>query len=680
MKKLFDLKIYFEGLRNLRIFGLITTVVMSLYSVITTVAMVLESAVYKSTGENVVEYIGLSRVNPLLVLLFCVVAPLMTVLVFSFTSNRAASDYYFAIPKSRGCLFFSFFSSVMTWVIFAAVVSSAAPIIISLFCSKYIVVNYLASLVFFLECLVAAFFVAAAVTLAVSVTGTTISTIMVALMIIFLPRIFLMVVSNVALSNLPIVGETISAIPMLSYKTQIPFGFVVSTFIEGFYTKPPVSAFIYTLVVGIIYLVLGYFLFKKRESEAASKAAATPMLRAIFRVCLSGGVGLVVPAVIFITLYQEDDWLYMGILTAAFSILSFVVYCCYELISTKSAKSMVKAMPGFIAVVLVELATFGIMHGVRSSTVNYSPKPQEIEGIYLKSNAYKDYWAALSEDVLIENTEAKVIISEALEENLKYCTTGDPHDYYSKYYNDKGSSYTQWSVTIVSGGMKHNRFISVDGTNSQRLVEILEDIPEYKNIYTNFPDANDKSTKVNIWEFDLDDQKIMSIYNAYLKDLNKGNIGFEEIYNHVNGIDTMSCYFEFNVSTIVGLENYDFYLPVTYNCTETLNKLYQFFEKNNASNAKLALELAEEYTDFTNSKEIYTEAELWSDGGAVHFEMNSERLEMLKNSQVEGFKAGDNIVKFHISHYDEETPTNYSYTAYFKISQKDTQKIMENHY
>ncbi len=682
MKKHFDLKVYAEGLRSLRIFGLITTVVMSLYSVISILATVLETTYYGGYDENYVQYISLTQINPLLVLLFCLVAPLMTVVVFSFTSSRAASDYYFSIPKTRGCLFFSFFAAVMSWVVFAAVISTALPLIISLFCTKFVVVNYLASLAFFLECLVSAFFIAAAVTVAVSVTGTAVSTVLVALMIIFLPRIFLMVVSNVSLSNLPIVGDAITAIPMLSYKTQIPFGFVVSIFIEGFYTKPSVSAFIYTAAVGIIYLILGYALFKKRDSEAAGKAAATPKLRAIFRICLSGGVGLAVPAIIFAAVYSNEDIFYILIAAVALSILSFVVYCCYELIFTRSAKAMVKAMPGFIAVILIELATFGIMYGVRGVTVSYSPKPQEIDGIYLSSNAYKDYWTAMSEDVFIENTEAKVIVAEALEENLKYCNTGDPHAYYSKYYNDDNSSYTQWSVTIVSGGIKHNRYISIDGENSQRLVEILESIPEYKKIYTEFPSADDKSTTVNIWDFNLGDdeqEKLKALYSAYLKDLKNGNMSFEEIYNYINLGEASNLYFEFNISTIVGLENYDFYLPVTSKCTETLTKLYEILEVDNAFNSKRALELATERMGEMNEKEIYTETEVWTDSARAHIEMNTDRLELLKNSDTEGFKAGDNIVKFHISYYDESNNKNYNYTAYFKVSDENAQKLLENY-
>ena len=156
-------------------------------------------------------------------------------------------------------------------------------------------------------------------------------------------------------------------------------------------------------------------------------------------------------------------------------------------------------------------------------------------------------------------------------------------------------------------------------------------------------------------------------------------MSFEEIYNYVNIGETSNLYFEINVSTIVGLENYDFYLPVTGSCTETMAKFFEIIEKNNTWNAKLALELADEHLSEVNDKEIYTETEVWTDTAKVHIEMNPERLAILKESQTEGFKAGDSIAKFHISYYDVNTNKNYSYTVYFKLSSKNADTLLENY-
>ncbi len=675
MKKFFDFRLYAEGLRSLKIFGIITSVVMSLYSLIYTGSVIAEKIYTESHYDDVqAEFTSLTYMNPLLILLFCVVAPLMTVMIFNFTSNRAASDYYFAIPKTRGCIFLSFFGAVMTWVVFSAVISSLLPIAISLCFPRYIIVNYLASSIFFFECLVSAFFVAAAVTVAVSVTGTPISTVIVSLMIIFLPRIFLMVISNVGLSNLPIVGETISAIPMLSYKTQIPFGFVVSLFVDGFYTKPTIGAFVYTFVMGVLYLILGYFIFQKRASEAAGKTAATNKLRAVFRTCLASGVGLLVPGIVFTTLYENEDAFVIWVASIAFSVLTFVVYCCYELVSTKSLKATAKAIPGFIAVVIVEIAAFLMMYGVRGAVVSYTPKPQEIDGIYLSSNNYKDYWSAKSENILIENTEAKVIISEALAENLEYCTIeGEPYAYYSKYYNNENGSYTQWEVAIVSGGIKHNRYISIDSTNSQRLVEILETVPEYKKVYTEFPPADDKSTTVNIWDIsNLSEKQTKEFYEAYLKDLKAGNIGFDEIYAAVNYGELSGSYFQICVDTIVGTESYNFYLPVTSSCTETLAKYYEVLEKQNEISRGRALAFVEKIDDVKG--EAYVDFTFYGIGDPISTEPDEEWIEILKTCETKNFSKGDVIARLYVNYYDEETHTESVYIDHYKLNEKAMKK------
>ena len=672
MKKFFDLKLYAEGIRSLKIFGIITTVIMSLYSLFYTATMIIENTYY---GMQQAEFTSLVFMNPLLVGLFCIVAPLMTVMIFHFTANRAASDYYFAIPQTRGCIFLSLFSAVMSWVVFSALVSSLAPIILALFFPKWIIINYLASAIFLLESLVGAFFVAAAVTIAVGVTGTPISTVVVSLMIIFLPRVFLMVISNVGLSNLPIVGETISAIPMLSYKTQIPFAFVLSIPFEGFYTKPSLGAFIYTFVLGVIYLILGYVIFQRRASEASGKTAATKSLRAAFRICLAGGVGLLVPALIFASLFQNEDTFVIVITCVAFSILTFVVYCCYELISTKSLKATAKAIPGFVAVIAIELVAFLMMHGIRGAVTNYTPKPQEIDGIYISANNYKDYWSAKTEKVFIDNTEAKVIVSEALSENLKYCTIdGEPHAYYSKYYNDENGSYIQWSVSIVSGGIKHNRYISIDTANSERLIEVLESVPDYKKVYTEFPSADDKSTAINIWDVaNLSQKRTKEIYSAYLRDLKKGNIGFEEIYSAVNNGYASDTYFEINVSTIVGTENYDFYLPVTPACEETLSEFYKELEKFNSHSKGRSLEFVEKLNgDYKG--EFFVDLSFYGFNEQFNIEPDEEWIEILKSCETKNFRKGDKIAKLHVSGFDEEKSAEIIYIDYYKLNEKALEK------
>jgi hypothetical protein len=58
---------------------------------------------------------------------------------------------------------------------------------------------------------------------------------------------------------------------------------------------------------------------------------------------------------------------------AAWYIAAVVVYFAYELITTKQFKNLVKALPGLGIVVAMNVAIFGLMVGIRSHELNYSP-------------------------------------------------------------------------------------------------------------------------------------------------------------------------------------------------------------------------------------------------------------------------------------------------------------------
>ena len=112
MCRIFDRKLYLEGIRYLKGFGIITTILLTVFPLFTLVSEVFDSI---GTNEIAREYVSAWSLNPVLVLLFCAVAPLMTIILFNFTTSRAASDFYFSVPKTRKSLYFSFFLSIIPY-------------------------------------------------------------------------------------------------------------------------------------------------------------------------------------------------------------------------------------------------------------------------------------------------------------------------------------------------------------------------------------------------------------------------------------------------------------------------------------------------------------------------------------------------------------------------------------
>ena len=610
MNKIFDVKIFKEGVRTLRPIGIISTVIFSLFSLFSLIS----ELDYQLSIEDSF-FMSLSEYNILLVFMFCVVTPIMTLTAFNFTTKRASSDYYFSIPKTRTQLFFSLFLSVMFWSVFGILVSSLIPYLVSLCFPSTVIINYTSSIMYILGVLVSCFMVASAVMIAISTTGNFFANILVSLMIIFIPRIFYMATVSTAVESLPIFN--IDATSILSSNLNIPFGLIFGMFTMGFTLAFPYVSSLYTFILGVIYLGIAYVLFKRRKSEIAGLFAANSKIRSIFRVVLASAVGLATVGFLFYTIYENDDDLLLA--SGFFLILSFVVYCIYELIATKSAKQMVKAMPKFYMVILVNLVCFGIMFGIRYYGVSFCPKAADITSVSFSTQSGNDYFDKKASEIEITDFTAVKVVADALEDNIDNCKTAEDNHYYYTKYSDR--KYSQWFVTITKDGIKHNRRLQIKNTEAEKLINCMEETKEYKNIYTELPDAEKIDTNVIInSQFNLSKAQAKEIYKAYLEDIK--DIPFETHYSILTGNDynllsdtaiiidetevvgDMDA-FSINVRTIVGSEEYDIWLPVNKHYKKALQKYLELTENESVESRKAILEQMKNISEQEEYDDIY---------------------------------------------------------------------------
>lgn len=147
-KKLFDLKLYQEGLRQLKTAGIISLIISLLCTVILPTGEYLSSkASYNEHLKNhlIGQYtkytLSVSDAHIYYALFFLVLTPLMIFLLFRFLLKRDHSDFYHALPHSRKCIYFSFSAAAFTWIgieVFGNTILSA--ILYTAF-SKYITIN-----------------------------------------------------------------------------------------------------------------------------------------------------------------------------------------------------------------------------------------------------------------------------------------------------------------------------------------------------------------------------------------------------------------------------------------------------------------------------------------------------------------------------------------------------------
>ena len=108
----FDARIFGEGIRQLRIVGILFTVVMCLEALLIPIGTVIQ-AQQIHTVEMTRSLVTLLRMHPLIVLPMYTLAPVAVLMLFSFLNKRRASDFYHAIPVTRAAMFISLFAAAM---------------------------------------------------------------------------------------------------------------------------------------------------------------------------------------------------------------------------------------------------------------------------------------------------------------------------------------------------------------------------------------------------------------------------------------------------------------------------------------------------------------------------------------------------------------------------------------
>ena len=201
--RLFDSRLYLDALRQLRTLGITATVLLVLEAVLIPVGEFI--SIRNWQGGPIIQSVELYEKHPLLILCFCLLAPLMTLYIFDFMNRRASSDFYHSLPNSRASLFLSLLAAVLTWTLFAMLASTVVSVVSLSFLGRYFSLNLLGSLVFFFNVFAAAVLVATSVSVAMSVSGTTFTNIVVSLLLIFMPRLLIVVFSSLLGSIQPVV-------------------------------------------------------------------------------------------------------------------------------------------------------------------------------------------------------------------------------------------------------------------------------------------------------------------------------------------------------------------------------------------------------------------------------------------------------------------------------------------
>ena len=414
-KKVFSLKLYLEGIKQTRIIGIMSFVILAIQAIAIPVGQAIENWSNDYSGASRgVEFV---EINPFMFAVIYIVAPLLALSLFSFLNKRQSSDFYHSIADTRICLFLSYFAAICTWIVTLCLSSTLIAVISHNIFPQYFTLNYINIWLTMFNVTASSLYCVSAVTLAMTLTGTLVTNVAVTGLLLILPDYLLFIIENMVISEVPIMRYN------SSLGAVLPNGFNYMTTQSLNFTS--IGDAVFTLVCAVVLSVIALVIFNYRKSESAGYPAMNKYLQAGIRITFCMVVCLFACGGIFD--YMVSNYSISGteiFVLALIYIGALIVYFLYELITTKRLKNIPKTIPALLIVAVLNVACVFSMNALYDSYLSFRPSASEID--YIKVEQTQEYIYDMSEyldmkssDIKLKDTEIKEIISAVLSDNIK---------------------------------------------------------------------------------------------------------------------------------------------------------------------------------------------------------------------------------------------------------------------
>lgn len=611
MKKLFDGKIYLEGLRQTKVMGLFLLIATVVGNALFPLNEFVEYLSYFH-GDQTAYLVDLGTFTPFLIV-FLFLAPIMLSMhLFSFLNKRNGSDFYHALPCTRTCLLVSFSMSIVTWLASTILLTALVNAFLYTICpSTYINWAFIPYNFFTYFC--GSLLVLSVMLIAKSMTGTGISNIVVAALIGFGPRALAMIFVSVLTDIMPILDVNSMGF-FMNTAYNIPVNFVLGMDMVDETSFTFIPGMIATAALALAYFVIAWLLFKRRKSETAQKSAPNKVMQHVIRCLITIPITLIIP----ISIVQDEYIGFYSIIVILF--VAAIIYFGYELLSTRKAKNLLYALPVFAVVILFDILFGAALIGARQMALNV-PEVSEIKAVSVSWKQddygfYKHYnELLLTEELFVEDEALIQMVNEALNNTVQDIEVGD---YYNKLYGsyDKVTYYSYpVSIRKQNGSvMKRNVLFRYDELDEilaayeqdAAYQEKLVQLPDRKSIqdiflFNSYYNTIDQAVTEEIWEIFCEEYEAL----AYEEKLLTNGIG--DFYENSDWDDTSLTKLPIQVYGYWGVQSYQ----VTYSISAKTPKTYQaYMEAINEHSQKDVALLFDELEAFKIGEKYNVEYEI----------------------------------------------------------------------
>lgn len=574
MNKLFHRGYFAEIFRQLKVAGIVGAGVLMANNISSFFMVLTGSDIFGTVIPS-----GAVLMMPLLSFVY-IMGLVLTFSAFGWMNKRSSSDFYHAIPVTRKQMFFSSVAAVLCWLFIGLTAYSVVHALIYALTGTPF--NYVLYLCVFVNVLIGCFEVVGAISIACAVSGTRFVNLFASVVIMFMPRLMLTVLAGFTASiDRSLVVGTIS--PLFNPTFNIaacPYGILLSDI--GMSVKfDNIAAWLYSFVYSLILIVLGYVAFKKRKSEMAGIPAGRGL-----QVLVRTAVGLPLLLILDFIVFMNSDYpnnfpnFYGLVIPSVLLILfSFIFYTLYELISTKSAKKMLKAMPLFSICICIGLLYLVVPIIITKIESAIEIEPENIKSYSVTSVKYglgglfepDSFGDIETRDLTYDDEHGKTIVAAA--------------------YNRARTNARSGEVCVTINrrfGRPITRMVSIPETESYSFYyDLINNDPRCVKAYNSFPDGR------NYFSVDgLSKADAKRISETFIEE-------FETLSNEIKSEITLdgTGYFYSNEQAAIlnvygckGADNYVQRYMINQNTPKTAAMYYELVNAKMAPRVKCALE------------------------------------------------------------------------------------------
>lgn len=499
--KIFNIALYKDALKQTKLIGIMAAIVLFLEAILVPIAaqVIMWSDYKRYQMDTPISELGIDLVTaggnvltimPLLVGMIVLIVPIMTLYLFRFQNNRAASDCYHALPQTRTCLFLSFHAAIATWTVAIVLISDLLFFLTVSLCNLVRADMY-PVFVGSMAVIAGSIMVQGAVAFAMSLTGTTFSNLLVAVMILFVPRGLWMVGNAFIVSEIPYLVNIDGFFDTsLNIPVNLFYGiFSSDTWMSGFCKW---SAVFYTLGIGVLYFALAEFFQVRRKSESATHAGVNQHVQTIFRVVPAFSISLIAVYLIWRIIFGEDEWMSIEreFFLVVIYIISLITYMLYELVTTRQWKNVIRSLPRYLWVLVLDGAFLAVCGIGYQAVANQKVSLDEMEGYRIIADdvgyytSLNDWYKQKASKIVLQDESSKLLVAR-LEEQIQENKEGN----FSFKYLCGDYSKVNVSFQTKTGSLERKIYLSSE--EKAQIDQAILNNESYRQVYMTLPEKED---------------------------------------------------------------------------------------------------------------------------------------------------------------------------------------------